>query len=211
MSRPSVGIFGAARLVMGGCAAVALAGCGFTPLYATPGTTPALASVEVTAPQTREGYLVKQRLNEALARDRDVAPLYRLAMTFNEARYPEGVRVNNVATRYELGLTASYVLTDSATGRVLLQSSVPVQVSYDSADPPFAGTQANQDGEVRLAEQTALRIRLDLARYFERQATPQAASSIAASAVDAAPHPAAQPLTPPQSSDPLGGPQPNSP
>ena len=191
--------------------AASLAGCGFTPMYATPGLTPALASVDLVAPQTREGYLLKQELGDALAHDPTTPAAYRLALNFSEVRFPEGVRVNNVATRYELGLTAGYVLTDAATGRVLLQGAAPVSISYDSADPPFAGTQANQDGEVRLAEQAAIRIRLDLARYFQRQAYPTAQTSVEAAAADAAPRRPPQALTPSLFGNPVGGATPNSP
>ena len=153
--------------------ALPLAGCGFTPLYATPALTPALASVDVVLPGTsRTGFLLKQRLGQELVHDPDEPAHYRLTLTVNEGRIPRGVRVNNVADRYQIGLTVGFTLADATTGKVLHTGTVTSEVSYDSADPPYAGVAANQDGEQRVAEDAAIRIRLDLARYFEHQAVP---------------------------------------
>lgn len=153
--------------------AVALAGCGFTPLYATPGVTGGLAGVAVDPPaHSRTGFLVGQHLDDELGRREGVAPTYRLALSVEEHRYPRGVRVNNVANRYEIALAVGYTLTEAATGRVLLTGSAPVNVSYDSADAPYAGVAAEQDGADRAAEQAAIRIRLDLSRWLARRTGP---------------------------------------
>ncbi|MGC1304398.1 MAG: LPS assembly lipoprotein LptE [Caulobacteraceae bacterium] len=150
-----------------------LAGCGFTPLYATPALTPALSSVDVVVPGTsRTGFLIKEQLARELNRDPDEPAHYRLSLILNETRAPEGVRVNNVANRYEIDLTASYILADATTGKVLRTGAVSSEVSYDSADPPYSGVVANQNGEERIAQEAAIRIRLELSRYFQHQATP---------------------------------------
>ena len=161
------------RVLAGVLLAAPLAGCGFTPMYATPAVSPALASVEAVLPgASRTGFLLKEQLNHELARDVDEPAHYRLTLTLSEFRVPRGVRVNNVANRYELNVTASYSLSDAATAKVLYAGQSSTVVSYDSADPPYAGVAANQDGEERAANQVAIQIRLALARYFERQATP---------------------------------------
>jgi LPS-assembly lipoprotein len=162
----------AAALALG---AAPLAGCGFTPMYATPAVSPALASVETVLPGTsRTGYLLREQLKQTLARDEDTPAQYRLTLSLSEFRVPRGVRVNNVANRYELNVTAHFTLTDATTAKVLYTGQTAYQVSYDSADPPYAGVAANQDGEERAAEQVAVQIRLALARYFTRQAVPGA-------------------------------------
>ena len=154
-------------------AALALGGCGFTPMYATPAVSPALASIEPVLPGTsRTGFLLKEQLNRELARDEDEPAHYRLSIVLREFRFPQGVRVNNVANRYELDVSAVYTLSDAATAKVLYTGTTISEASYDSADPPYAGVVANQDGEERVAGQVAIQIRLALARYFERQATP---------------------------------------
>ena len=151
-------------------AAPMLAGCGFTPLYATPGLTGALSGVVVDAPaHSRTGYLVRQKLDDTLGRDPAHPATYRLALSIEEHRYPRGVRVNNVANRYEIQLSVGYILSEAATGRVLLTGSAPAIVSYDSADAPYAGVAAEQDGAERAAAQAALVIRQQVSRWLARQ------------------------------------------
>ena len=172
------------RFATAACAAAVLAtgagvsGCvlGFTPLYATPGVVPALEAIDVVVPEPpdqiheRAGYLLREQLNDELGRNLETGARYRLTLTDQEVRIPRGLRVNNIANTYELRLLVGYTLTDIATGRELLKGSAPVSVSYDAPDPPYASVAAQQDGEVRAANQVAVRIRLDLSRYFHRQA-----------------------------------------
>jgi LPS-assembly lipoprotein len=147
-------------------AALALGGCGFTPLYATNSAGGSLAAIDVTTPNDRTGFLLKQSLQDELALQTSGAPRYRLDCKVVEKRYPRGVRVNNVANRYEVNMTVAYTLTDLATSKAVLTSTAPVIVTYDSADPPYAGTVAAQNGDERAAQQAAIQIRLALGRYF---------------------------------------------
>jgi len=163
-------------------AAGLLAGCGFTPLYGASGLSPALAAVEVDAPETRTGHLLREQLDDALARDRSRAPAYRLALVVDEDRYARGLRVDDVATRYEVGLTVGYILTDARTRRQLTTGTAQVAVSYDSADAPYASIAAYSDGQERAANQAAERIRLDLARWFTLSARTSATTAPAVAA-----------------------------
>jgi LPS-assembly lipoprotein len=157
-------------------ATAGLSGCGFTPLYATPGMTPALASIEVATPvsdagaTSREGYFLRLKLNDQLGHDPETPSRYRLTTTLKTTRLAQGARVNNIASRYELDLTVAYVLSDGVTGEVLTRGSAPVKVTYDSSDPPYATVAANQDAETRAAEQAAIYVRLALSHYFQTQA-----------------------------------------
>jgi LPS-assembly lipoprotein len=143
-----------------------LSACGFTPLYATPGMTPALTAVDLVVPHNRTGYLLEEQLDDELGHNGAVPARYQLTCTTKETRYPRGIRVNNVANRYEINLTVNYALRKAGGTRILLSGTAPVIVEYDSPDPPYAGTVANQDGENRAANQAAIQIRLALARYF---------------------------------------------
>jgi LPS-assembly lipoprotein len=152
-------------------------GCGFTPLYATPGVTPKLASIEVVRPDGRTGYLLGQYLEDDLAKNRGEAPIYRLTLATHETRVPRGIRVDNVASRYEVDLNTVYTLTEIATKKVITAGKVAVNVTYDSADQPYAGIAAEQDGQDRAAQQAADRIRIDLASFFASpRPTPAAAT-----------------------------------
>lgn len=147
--------------------ALTLSGCGFSPLYAQRGVTPGLAAIEVEAPQTRTGYLLREELDDVFARDRSRPAAYRLSLQIDEDRRARGLRVDDVATRYEVFVRADYVLTPVG-GAVtpLTQGRAEVTVTYDSADQPYAGVAAQTDAQERAAAQAAQRIRLDLARWF---------------------------------------------
>jgi LPS-assembly lipoprotein len=158
---------GAAALAGLLCACSSL---GFQPLYATPGLTPSLESIQVVVPQNRAGFMLKEKMDDAFARKVDQAARYRLNLTLAERRNPRGLRVNNVASDVEEDLNVSYELVENATGKSLLKGFVPASVFYVSADAPYAGIAAQQDAQARAADQVAVRIRLDLSRYFARQA-----------------------------------------
>lgn len=146
-------------------AAAALAGCGFTPLYASPGVA-SLSAVQVVAPEGRTGYLIREHLDDALAKDRGATAAYRMDLQLAEARYPRGLRIDNVATRYEYVLTAYYSLVALPSGAQAKTGSVRVQLSYDSADQPYASIAAQQDVADRAAEEAARRIQLELAAWL---------------------------------------------
>ena len=160
----------AAALRGAGLASVLLlAGCGFTPLYATPDLGAGLAAVEVTTPEGRAGALLREQLDDALGRRAGLAPAYRLDVALSELRYPRGVRVDNVATRYEYVLTAAYTLSPATAGEPLKTGKVRVELSYDSADQPYASVIAQQDAQARAAQEAARRIHLELAAFLAGQ------------------------------------------
>ena len=147
-----------------------LGGCGFTPLYATPAVSPALSSIETVLPGTsRTGFLLREQLIHELGRDEDDTPHYRLTLTLSELRVPEGVRVNNVANRYEIDVTATYSLSDAATAKVLYNGSTSAEVSYDSDRPALRGRR-RQPGRARSESPS---------RWRSRSAWPWRATSTA--------------------------------
>jgi LPS-assembly lipoprotein len=161
-------------------AGLALAGCGFTPLYAAPDVVSNLARIDVAAPQGRAGFLLRQHLDDAFARGQSGPAAYKMALSLSEARYPRGIRTDNVATRYEYVLTADYTLTNAPSGTVAKKGHVRVELTYDSADQPYASIAAQQDAEDRATEEAARRIQLELAAWMatgEPKATaPKAAA-----------------------------------
>ena len=145
-----------------------LAGCGFTPLYAAPGVSPGLSSVESVAPDGRTGFLLRQALDDVLARNEALPPAYRLTMDLRETRTPRGRRVDATASRYELQLVADWKLTSIATGAVALEGSSSTEVTFDRADQPYSGIVANQDAQSRAASELARKIQLQLADWMAR-------------------------------------------
>jgi LPS-assembly lipoprotein len=147
-------------------AAAGLSGCGFQPLYAQQGVVSNLAQVDVVAPEGRTGFLIREHLDDALAKNREVAPAYRMNLVVRETRYPRGVRIDNVATRYEYVMTAAYVLSRLPGGEVAKRGSVRVELTYDSADQPYEAIAAQQDAQDRAAQEAARRIQLELAAWL---------------------------------------------
>jgi LPS-assembly lipoprotein len=151
-------------------AALGLSGCGFTPLYAERGVVSNLAAIDVVAPEGRTGYLIRQHLDDALAKKIGAAPAYRMTLQLAEQRYPRGVRIDNVATRYEYVLTADYQLASLPSGALAKRGRVRITVTYDSADQPYAAVAAQQDAQDRAAEQAAGQIQLELATWLAQSA-----------------------------------------
>jgi LPS-assembly lipoprotein len=160
--------------------AAALGGCaGFTPLYAAQGVSPKLAAIEVAQPDGRLGFYMREYLEDSLARDRNQTAIYRLSFANRELRVPRGITISNVASRYEVDLTSTYTLTEIATGKLVTRGNVSVNVTYDVQAQPYASLAAQQDGERRVAEQAADRLRIELATYFASpRPTPTAASLV---------------------------------
>jgi LPS-assembly lipoprotein len=149
-----------------GLAAWPLAGCGFTPLYATPGLSSGLSSIQVESPDGRVAYLIRESLDDDLARDKNANPAWRLTFTVDQTRDPRGLTVNDYAQRYQVGLTISYTLINLATGQVAHTGRVVSQVSYDAANDPYAGIAARQDSQQRAASDAARKIEIDLAAWM---------------------------------------------
>lgn len=147
-------------------AALGLAGCGFTPLYAQQGVVTKLAQVDVVAPEGRTGYLLREHLDDYLAKDRGAQPAYQMTLALAETRYPRGVRVDNVATRYEYVLTADYALVSLPSREIAKRGRVHVEITYSSADQPYAAVAAQQDAADRAADEAARRIQVELAAWM---------------------------------------------
>jgi LPS-assembly lipoprotein len=148
------------------CAALGLSACGFTPLYAQNTVTANLASIDVNAPEGRTGYLIRQHLDDVFAKNHAAPASYRMDVQISETRYPRGVRIDNVATRYEYVLTANYALSNLPSGSLAKRGTVRVELTYDSADQPYASIAAQQDAQQRAAQEAARRIQLELAAWL---------------------------------------------
>jgi LPS-assembly lipoprotein len=153
--------------------ALALGACGFTPLYATPGVTPGLATIKVVVPHGRTAFLLGQALEDEFGTDKAAAPAYRLNITVYERIFPRGLNVNGVAERYEMHVRVDYKLTAvGAPDKVLTQGLDPVEVTYAETAQPYAGIVAQQDAQQRAANTAAQHIRVDLAEYFASRPKP---------------------------------------
>jgi LPS-assembly lipoprotein len=122
-----------------------------------------LSATEVSVPDTRAGYLLREAITDTFAIAG--APQYRLETDIEAQRLALGRRVDDTATRYELRHIVRYRLTPLAGGRVF-EGEVSVSTTYADAEQPYAGVIAMQDAEARLASDAARRIHRDLARQL---------------------------------------------
>jgi LPS-assembly lipoprotein len=152
-------------------AAPLLSGCGFTPLYATPGLAPAMSGIETIAPEGRLGALLREQLDDALARDRSRPPEMRLEIDLKQVRVARGRRVDNVATRYEITGIATWRLTSLANGQVVRTGTTTAEVTIDTTDQSYAAIAASEDAQLRLAGELARRMQLDISTWLYRQKT----------------------------------------
>ncbi len=152
--------------------AVTLAGCGFTPLYATPGVSSGLSRVSVEAGKGRVAYLLHQDLDDALAHDMTKPATWRLNLDILQTRTPRGLSINDVAERYDVALTVKYTLTAVGASTAATSGQITTSVSYDAADAPYAGIAARQDAQERAASDAARRIQIQLAAWMARHPGP---------------------------------------
>ncbi|MCV3270204.1 LPS assembly lipoprotein LptE [Roseobacter sinensis] len=128
---------------------LALAACGFTPVYAPGGSATKLQNnVTVSEPDTRNGFLVTQRIEERLGRAAD--PTYRLALSVSSSQQSLAVDREGNITRYNILGRADYSLVEANTGRVITSGQVDNFTGYSAAGTTVATLAAERDAERRL-------------------------------------------------------------
>lgn len=157
------------RAALALCAALALAGCGFQPMYATNDAAAsksiallALGAVEGADEATRAFRDAAQGLfpaDEAIAR-------HRLELNLNGRRRFVSVQLDNSATRNNYILNAEWRLIDIATGNVLTRGESEATASYSILDAQYAAYVSEQDAVRRAAGVVADDIARETAAYF---------------------------------------------
>ena len=161
--------------------ALAVAACGFRPLYgpaetAKEGTTDRLAATRIRPLEGRVGQqlhnLLRDRLNPS---GQPIEPAYVLEVALRVSTSELGIRKDETATRANLTMRASFKLRAFDTGSIMLSGKSISVNSYNILDAFYATTVAEDDALGRGLRELADDIRLRLAIYFaDRQvdATP---------------------------------------
>lgn len=161
-----------ARLRLAGAAALllALAGCGYTPLYGTTAqgsVVQDLASVDVSVIPDRSGQQIHNFLRDEInPTGRPAMPRYDLDIELTESRDALAIRTDETATRYNLRQIARFQLRDLDTGRIVLTGNSNAVVSYNVLQNDFANVVSENDARERGAREIAEDIRLRMAAYF---------------------------------------------
>lgn len=128
---------------------LALAACGFTPVYAPGGSATQLQNnITVAEPNTRNGFLITQRIEEKLGRAVD--PDYRMALSVSSRQEDVAVDREGSITRYNLIGRADYSVIETSTGRVVTSGKVENFTGYSAAGTTIATVAAQRDAQQRL-------------------------------------------------------------
>ena len=149
-----------------------VAGCGFRPLHGDlPGSVSSedLAEIQIGLIPDRSGQLLRNRL---LARMRPFGPAetitHVLDVELSESAIGLAVRRDETATRTNLTITATVVLTEIDTDEIVLVDSVRSYASYDILNAEYATLSAERDARERaindLGDRIASRVSLYLIR-----------------------------------------------
>ncbi|WP_299139184.1 LPS assembly lipoprotein LptE [uncultured Tateyamaria sp.] len=131
------------------CLTLALAACGFEPVYGPNGTGTQLQNrVLVDPPRDREGFLLVQRLEERLGRAGD--PAYRLSVELNLRQEDRAIDPDGDIRRFHLIGAATYALMDTSTGTVIRSDRVDNFVGYSATGTTVATLAAQRDAQARL-------------------------------------------------------------
>ncbi|MGE0828344.1 MAG: LPS assembly lipoprotein LptE [Hyphomonadaceae bacterium] len=142
--------------------AFAVAGCGFSPLYAPPpGGGPVIGAVSIGTIPGKAGHVLRNELTRMLAAEGADGPAQPLEIALRERVSRLGLRTDESASRADLTLTARYTLTPPQ-GRPV-RGTVQSVATYVIPTAAFAEIAAQDDARERAAEELARRIRADLA------------------------------------------------
>lgn len=153
-------------------AALLLAGCGFTPVYGERGELPRgaqtqLANVQVTPIEERVGQMLRNVLLDQMnPGGMPAKPLYRLSVNLVERTQELSVQKTQFATRANLDLQATYVLTRAADGKRVYSGNSTMTASYDIVDQPYATLAAEADARARAVRELGEDITQRVAAYF---------------------------------------------
>jgi LPS-assembly lipoprotein len=152
---------------------VALAGCGFEPMYgkhsAFAARTPLAGNLVIDPMSGREGQILKAALEDRLNPEGTVSanPEYRLHITMTKNLIPAVIRSDGTIQRYDVQFITSFRLIGLAQGRDLLSGDLRRTGSYNTAiNANFATYEAGQDAIERTLRELAEDYVLRLTGYF---------------------------------------------
>ena len=151
---------------------VALAGCGFQPLYG--GTTAGgaklaevMAAVDINPIPGRVGQRVRNELIfESTGGGTAATPRYRLDIAVKEHVTDQLVQITGDATGQVYELNATYKLVNVANGQIMLTGTAVSRAPYNRFQEIFSNVRARYDAENRAASTVADSIRTRIAAYL---------------------------------------------
>lgn len=135
------------RLVL--LAPLALAGCGFAPVYGPGGNGQILQDrVRVDPPDSQDSYLLVRELEERLGRGNDAA--YALSFGINTSEARLAIDREGDTGRFNRVGVVDYSLRDLQTGQVVTSGTVENFVGYSATGTTVETLAGEQDAQKRL-------------------------------------------------------------
>jgi LPS-assembly lipoprotein len=152
---------------------LAVAGCGFRPLYAPRGPQdwdPDLAAISVSVIRDRPGQILALALRESLNPGGNSVPArWRLDTRLSVTRGDLGIQRNATTTGSEVFVNATFTLTDIKTGKPVYTSSSRANADYDRLVDAYATQVGGDDAQDRALRQVADEMALRLALFVRQQ------------------------------------------
>jgi LPS-assembly lipoprotein len=149
------------------------AGCGWTPLYADRTTTPAAAdlrAIKVDPISERIGQHLETALRTSLNPTGIPTPVrYELKTVLAVTRSDLGIQSQGLATRGQVDVAATYVLTEIASKKPLLTNTIHVSDSFDVLANGYATVVTEEDARTRTVEELRGEIVARLTMFMQRQ------------------------------------------
>ena len=158
------------RFLISAAMALAVAACGFHPLYGKYGNSSAgstFRSIYIEPMPERVGYQLRSNLLDLFnAPSAPAGAGYRLKIELKADEKGLALQENASVTRYSYHLTARYQLFKTGTANVLKKGVIHSLTSYNVVQSPYATVVADKDAQDRAAQDVAERLRTELAVYF---------------------------------------------
>ncbi len=138
-----------------------LAACGLKPMYAGGANAPVaqgLAAVEVAPIPGRDGWLVRNALNDRLSVAGAATPQYRLDVRLDDSLEGLGVLSDDTVSRERRILRARFQLVDLGSGDILLDATAGSDAGVDVVSSEYATIAAEQTALELLAKDVAERM-----------------------------------------------------
>ena len=149
---------------------LALAGCGFKPMYSNDKdggeVGVGLSQVEVAAPVGRTEQIVRNELLLLLGIGGRQDKKFRLVNKFNERQVDLAIQLDDSVTRKNLILWYDFSLFDNATGKEVFTGAGRSYAAYNLVQSDYANLIAEKDARERASKEVAYQIRTRLATYF---------------------------------------------
>ncbi len=148
---------------------LALAGCGYRPLYGNVGgsnngtVVQKLADISIEEQPTRAGQIVRNELISAMGGG---GSHYILKMVLNENNFAVASIKGTLVKRNRYSINIGYQLIDTSTGKQVTGGRSFSSNDYDEIREPVADMQALESARERAAREVAQDLRIRLSAFF---------------------------------------------